>query len=62
MAVGFKLARSEDGITWKVLSDYWFGNSIAFGNGVFVSVGSNGRIQVSVDGVTWSIAGSPDIS
>jgi hypothetical protein len=51
-----RVAVSYDGLTWASTScldtftDY---TSIAFGNGVFVVAGSNGKVAVSPDGLNW---------
>ena len=55
-------ASSTDGITWTVRtlpsSQYW--NSVAYGNGMFVTtaVGSNASAYSS-DGITWTALALP---
>ena len=55
------LARSSDGVTWEssrpaIEGSPWKAGhfrQMAFGNGVFVCVGDNGRLGVTKDGQTW---------
>ena len=48
------------GMTWAKVSNSTFGsntiNSVAWGNGVFVAVGENGKIAYSADGKSWTAA------
>jgi len=59
---------STDGANWTIVEStsttpwtLWF--SVAFGNGVFVSIGEGGEVATSTDGVTWTsqsnLPGSP---
>jgi hypothetical protein len=51
------LITSPDGITWTSRTS-GFGTeqikSVAFGNGLWVAVGTNGTITTSTDGITWT--------
>ena len=50
-----RIVWSSDSVTWGEYRDSsgFFGD-VAYGNGVFVAVGSSGRYAVSSDGMTWS--------
>lgn len=62
------IATSSGGVTWATTSvaeddDFW--EKVAYGNGIFVAVGSSGddRVMTSYDGVNWtarSAAGNND--
>ena len=50
---------SNLGVTWTIV-DEAFGSAIhdiAYGNGMFVAVTSNGEIVYSNDGISWAVAG-----
>jgi hypothetical protein len=53
---------SADGKNWTIAertSSYWESySSVAWGDGMFVAVGSNGMIAYSTDGVNWTAADS----
>ncbi len=52
----FYSAASSDGVTWTEYLSGGIGEfrSVAYGNGVFVAVGSNRRFYTSKNGVTWT--------
>lgn len=59
VAAGFDLFTSTDGITWTTrTSPAGFGDAIdiAYGNGTFVAISSNGanRVATSTDGINWT--------
>lgn len=53
------LARSVDGFSWSVIDLPLSGNSISYGNGVYVIVGAGGLTARSTDGVTWDAVTTP---
>jgi hypothetical protein len=59
------MAYSNNGETWIPISDSTFPSgtgisSIAYGNGLWVAVGGNGRIAYSNNGINWSaVRGDP---
>jgi hypothetical protein len=59
-AVGGSIRSSTDGFTWTQSEVPSFGelNSIAYGNGTYVAVGSQGFMVRSADGETWTAASS----
>lgn len=53
------IVTSPDGVTWTERNlDFWtLGlNNVAYGNGVFVTVGNHDVIYTSTDGISWSFA------
>jgi hypothetical protein len=60
VAVGQQvLVSSADGANWTVSSaeDHFY--SVAYGNGAFITVGNNGSILTSPDGVSWESRREP---
>jgi hypothetical protein len=56
--VGGTVVRSTDGITWASATAWGTGvglTGIAYGNGMYVAVGQNGRVAYSTDAITWTI-------
>jgi len=53
------MAASADGITWTAVTTSASGIydqfAIAYGNGIFVSVGSGSQVVTSPDGTTWTV-------
>ena len=48
---------SQDGVTWSIISPVGYidgGLAVAYGSDTFVSVGRNGAIATSPDGLTWT--------
>lgn len=54
-----RLWMSEDGVRWQLALEAGLasGDSLAFGNGRFVTLGVSNMVYVSVDGVTWEAQG-----
>jgi hypothetical protein len=55
---GTRIAQSTDGITWNGSSIGWAGSmqSIAYGNGMYVTVGDSGYAYYSTDSTSWTTA------
>jgi hypothetical protein len=65
---------SQDGITWSRIAhdetlfgeqtpdDWWGLWSVAYGDGVYVAIGTGPRVLTSEDGLTWSRVPSDEIS
>jgi hypothetical protein len=53
---------SSDGITWTggSLSTLDTITSVTYGNGVFVSVSTNGHVRTSYDGSRWILRSNPN--
>lgn len=59
------VAWSTDGITWTATNSNMTGSypqHFAYGNGVYVLVGTSGRISSSTDGITWAARTAPTTS
>jgi len=56
----FCIGTSTNGTEWRGLSDVpiinlnFISNTIAYGNNIFVAGGSNGKMETSPDGITWT--------
>ena len=49
-------ATSSDGLSWSSALHNAARRGVTFGNGLFVAVGDEGRIETSRDGLAWSLA------
>jgi len=55
VAVGGRIAHSEDGITWTAASVDGGFSRVAYGNGRWIVAGGQGRMAHSEDGITWTV-------
>lgn len=55
--VGRAMISSSDGVSWSIVKDsvgLSYLSSYAYGNGIYVAVGSSGALATSTDGLTWT--------